>query len=77
VDIKKNRQDVVKGIKYPKLNSIYHWIKRNKNICLRKNTNVETERMKALCEENLNTFFDKIEELNNEYKYRSELKVFF
>jgi hypothetical protein len=63
-------------IKTPTPSALYHWIRKQKNLCLKKITSMDKERIRASTKEVLNPFFDLYEKNYEKYKYRRELIVY-
>lgn len=75
--IRKARGGKGEKIKEPSIYTIYHWVQKNPNFCLKKINFMEKDRIRASTQENLIPFFNKYQLLETKNNYRYELKVFF
>jgi hypothetical protein len=62
-------------IKVAEKKSIVAWIRKQKEICLRKITELEADRLRASTQNNINTFFDIYENDLEKFRYNKSLIV--
>jgi hypothetical protein len=60
----------------PSPSTLYHWIQSHKTLQLKKVTNMDADRIRATNKEHIDPFFDLLEKLQADRKYRGELKVY-
>lgn len=62
-------------IREPKKKTVYGWIRKEKDLCLRKVTLLEADRIRASTQENIGSFFNIYEADMEKYQYKTSLIV--